>query len=89
MGRLLGALTTSVPLAQSVVKLEALACRRAVQFAMEIGLIEVIFEGTFDFSAYGHIIEDICSQAAAFQFSVFCHVSHNCNIVADALAKKS
>ena len=40
---------------------------------MEIGLIEVIFEsdsamviqsifqGTFDFSAYGHIIEDIRS----------------------------
>lgn len=43
-GVAIGALTMSVPLSQSVVELEALACRRAVQFAMEIGLIEVIFE---------------------------------------------
>ena len=37
-GEAIGALTMSVPLAQTVVELEALACRRAVQFAKEIGL---------------------------------------------------
>nr|POE73462.1 hypothetical protein CFP56_08765 [Quercus suber] len=94
-GEAIGALTMSVPLPQSVIEFEALACQWVVQFAMEIGLTEVIFEGdsvmviqaisqgTSDFSAYGHIIEDIRSQAAAFQFSVFCHASRNCNIVAD------
>ena len=63
----------TVPLSQSVVELEALACRRVVQFALELGLTEVIFEGnsammiqaisqrSSDLSAYGHIIEDIRS----------------------------
>ena len=37
-GEAIGALTMSVPLAQTVVELEALACRRAMQFAKEIGL---------------------------------------------------
>lgn len=68
----------TVPLAQTLVELEALACRRAVQFAMEIGLVEVIFEGdsamviqaisegTSDSSAFGHLIDDICMLAENF-----------------------
>ena len=35
----------SVPATQSIVELEALACRRAVQFAVELGLQDVVFEG--------------------------------------------
>ena len=42
-GEAIGALTTLVPLAQTVAQLEGLACRRAVQFAKEIGLSQVIF----------------------------------------------
>ncbi|KAK9993423.1 hypothetical protein SO802_023126 [Lithocarpus litseifolius] len=41
-GEAIDALTTSVPLAQTVVELEALACRRAVQFAKEIGLTQTL-----------------------------------------------
>ena len=41
----IGALSMSVPITQSVVELEALACRRAMQFAMELGLQDVVFEG--------------------------------------------
>ena len=41
----IGALSTSVLAAQSVVELEALACRRAVLFAVELGLQDVVFEG--------------------------------------------
>nr|POE88860.1 hypothetical protein CFP56_37397 [Quercus suber] len=41
----MGALSARVPLLQSVAMVEALACRRAVQFAVEIRLHEVIFEG--------------------------------------------
>ena len=44
-GEAIGALSTSVPAAQTVVELEALACRRAVLFAVELGLQDVVFEG--------------------------------------------
>ena len=44
-GEAIGALSTSVLAAQSVVELEALACRRAVLFAVELGLQDVVFEG--------------------------------------------
>lgn len=44
-GAVIGALSMHIPLPQSVAEVEALACRRAVQFAIEIGLHEGIFEG--------------------------------------------
>ena len=44
-GAVIGALSMHIPLPRSVAEVEALACRRAVQFAIEIGLHEVIFEG--------------------------------------------
>ena len=44
-GEAIGALTTLVPLVQTMAQLEVLVCRRAVQFAKEIGLSQVIFEG--------------------------------------------
>ena len=44
-GEAIGALTMPIPLSQTVAELEALACYRAVQFAMEIGIQRVIFEG--------------------------------------------
>ena len=45
-GDVIGALLfMPIPLSQSVAELEALACRRAVQFALEIGLRRVTFEG--------------------------------------------
>ena len=70
-GEAIGVLSMSVPAAQLVVELEALACRQAVQFAVELGLQDVVFEGdslqviqaiSQDNSGhltYGHIIEDI------------------------------
>ncbi|KAK7840646.1 putative ribonuclease h protein [Quercus suber] len=100
-GEAIGALTTSVPLAQTVAELEALACRRAVQFAREIGLTQVMFEGdsstviqavqegSSNVLPYGHVIEDIRMLALEFQSSVFTHVSRAYNVVADALAKKA
>ena len=100
-GEAFDALTTLVPLAQIVVQLEALACRRAVQFAKEIGLSQVIFEGDSsiviqavqegcsDVLPFGHVIKDIRVLALDLQFSSFSHVSRVCNVVADALAKKA
>ena len=80
---------------------EALACQRAVQFAVEIGLYEVVFEGdavviintiaqgSANQSLYGHIVDDILTQAFFLSSSVFCFAPRLCNIVADALAKRA
>ena len=67
-----------MPLSRAVADMEALACRKAVEFAIEIGLQRVVFEGdsamvittlnhnSAGLSSYGVIIEDICSQALVF-----------------------
>ena len=80
---------------------EALACRRAVQFAVEIGLHDVIFEGDAavvinaiskglaNQSLYGHLVDDILGQASHLHFSEFCFVPRSCNAVAAALAKRA
>ena len=86
-------------LPQSVAIVEALACRRAIQFAVEIGLHEVIFEGDAtvviqaiknreaDQSSYGHIVGDIQDQVSLLAFFYFYFVPRSCNRVADDLAK--
>ena len=97
----IGALSARVPLPQSVAMVEALACRRAVQFAVEIGLHDVIFEGDAavvinaiskglaNQSLYGHLVDDILGLASHLRFSEFCFVPRSCNAVADALAKRA
>ena len=82
--------------------MEALACRRVIQFAKEIGLQNVFFkgdsalviqainEGLLAQFIYGHIIEHVLHiPTVVFFFFFFCHVKHNSNKVADALAKKA
>nr|POE64106.1 hypothetical protein CFP56_08477 [Quercus suber] len=76
-----------VPLPQSVADVEALACRRAVLFAVEIGLRKVIFEGdaavviqaincgSAEFSSYGHIMDDITHHSSVLISSEFCFVN--------------
>ena len=99
-GAALGALSSSIPLAQSVANVEAFACLRAVKFALEIGLNRVVFEGDSaiiigaliqengEVASYGNVLEDIRQHVGAFQFVVFSHTSV-CNSIADALAKKA
>ncbi|XP_075650045.1 uncharacterized protein LOC142620574 [Castanea sativa] len=101
IGDVIGALSLPIPLSHLIVELEALACQQAVQFAWEIGLRRVTFEGDSTiviqaitcgdpkFLPFGNVIDDIRLQASAFQFLEFCNVKRNCNIVADALAKKA
>lgn len=94
-----GALSICVPLSHTVADMEALACQKAVEFAVEIGLQRVIFEGdsamvinalnqgSAGLSTYGVVIEAIRCQAMVFRSSVFNHASRSCNCVADAFAK--
>ena len=100
-GEAIGALSIPTPLSTSIAAMEALACRRAVIFAKQIGLRQVLFEGdsavviqaliqgNSTSSEYGNIIEDIRTLATDFDFCHFIHVKRNCNVVADALAKKA
>ena len=81
--------------------MESQACQRAIQFAVEIRLHRVVFEGESalvinaitqecaEFSSYGNIIDEIHYIAADFQFVKFNHVSRVCNCVTDVLAKNA
>nr|POE96263.1 hypothetical protein CFP56_54048 [Quercus suber] len=69
--------------------------------AADLGLHRIIFEGdaTSVFSAisqgkevltsYGNLVDDIRSLVSVFQFTQFVHVHCSCNVVVDALAKRS
>lgn len=70
-GAALGALSSSIPLAQSVADVEALECLKAVKFAHEIGLTRVVFEGDSAI-IIGALIQAI---GEVFQFVVFSHTS--------------
>ena len=100
-GEVEGALSSSIPMAQSVADLEALACLKAVQFALELGITRVVFEGDSAvvinallhgagaFASFGNILDDIRMLSAVFHFVHFVFVNRHCNSVADALAKKA
>jgi len=89
------ALSMPISLTQSVNEVEAIACRKAVQFAKELGLQKVTFEGDSSvminalsqgpgcLSSYEKVIDDILILAANFQFCEFSHVKRVCNVVAD------
>ena len=79
--------------------LEALACRRSIVFASELGLQDVVFEGDLEvifklltaelpcMAAFGHIIDESRSLAAIFRSATFTHTKRQGNKVADKLAK--
>ena len=81
-GEAIGALSSPIPMAQSVADLEALACLKAVQFALEIGNTQVVFEGDstviinallHDASAlasFDNILDDIQLHSIVFQSSL-------------------
>ena len=100
-GANLGALSMPVLLSSTIAELEALACLRAIQFATNLGLQRVIFEGdlTTIISAvshgysvmvsFGNIIDDVRHLLPRFSVVSFNHVHRLGNVVADALAKKA
>ena len=91
----------SVPFPNSIVKVEALACRRVVKFAFEIGIHEVIFEGhsmiviqalnhkSASEAPYGNMIDIILTHVSHLSCFEFNHVKCSCNRVANALVKKA
>ena len=83
----------------TVANLEALACRRAILFALELGLQDVVFEGDLEviinhlkadqpcLTASGHIIEEARTLSAKLRQASYSHTRRKGNKVADKLAK--
>ncbi|KAL0016437.1 hypothetical protein SO802_003506 [Lithocarpus litseifolius] len=100
-GAVLGALSMPISLSQTVNEMEAIACRKAVQFAKELRLQKVVFQGDSlvvinalsqgpgCLSSYWNVIDNILVLADDFQLCEFSHVKRVCNVVADMLAKKA
>ena len=64
--------SASIPLSQAVVDMKALACPKAVEFAVEIGLQRVIFEGdsTMVINALNHGSVGFSSHGRSICFSI-------------------
>lgn len=69
-GLVIGAFSEKINLPPSVIEAEALACRRAIILAMELGLQEAVFEGDSEIlmknmhsessslSRFGHLVDN-------------------------------
>ena len=80
--------------------LKRLACRRAINFALEIGTIEAEVDGNsaviinflnskgFCLVRYGHVIEDLRIATKDFKFISFSHARRTRNSVTQHLVKK-
>ena len=98
-GMVIAALSERISLPSTVEDVEALACRKAISFAIEMGLQDVIFEVDSEIiyrhlvsdstcmAAFGHIIEDSRRLITSLRKVSFSHVRRNGNRVADKLAK--
>ncbi|XP_030963888.1 uncharacterized protein LOC115985057 [Quercus lobata] len=90
-----------IPLPGTVVEVEALAARKALELALDCGLDRVILEGDCEIlmktlqttskslAQFGKIAEDIRVYASMFQDISFSHVRRNCNSVAHSLARRA
>ncbi|XP_050278447.1 uncharacterized protein LOC126720005 [Quercus robur] len=98
-GHVIGALSDRIFLPATVDEVEALACRKAISFALDLGVENVVLEGDSKTiiqalnsdsscaSSYGHIIDDIRVCALGFTSISFSHVKRQGNTIADSLAK--
>ena len=100
-GKVLHALAHRIVKPISVAAAEALACRRAMFFAKELGMMDCIFEGdaevivrairssNYSHLEYGNVIRDVRFLENYFSFCVFSHVKRQGNLVAHCLARSS
>ena len=98
-GHVIGALSDRIFLPVTVDEVEALACIKAISFASDIGVENVVLEGDSKTiiqalnadstcaSSFGHIIKDIRVLALDFASICFSHVKRQGNTVANSLAK--
>ena len=100
-GKVLSALSERIKLPPTMDDVEAMACRRAIEFAIENGLQQALFEGDSAtvinyiqagppcLASFGHIIEDAINLTSNLCYCSFSHVLQKGNIVAEKVAKLS
>lgn len=100
-GEVLAALFEKIPYPGSVVLVEILAARRAVQFILKLGITQTIFEGDSEIvykalkagdeghASIGQFVKDIMSIAGSLRTFSFSHIRRQGNCVAHALAKRA
>ena len=100
-GQAIATLSQKIKYPHSVEATEALAARRAVQFAIDLGLREAEIEGDsttitealktggYNQAVFGPIIEDARSLTSLMHIYIFSHVKRSGNIVAHTLARRA
>ena len=100
-GLVMASLSEVTPLPSTVIEVETLAARRAVEFALELGFENIILEGDSEIlikilnrssrslASFGHIINDINFLASRFACFSAIHVKRHCNRVAHSLARRA
>ena len=95
----MGAMSARRPQVNDSLEVEALACRRALQFAIDIGFSNLIIEGDSvqvmkaiksrkaDLSQLGHIFEDIQVLTSVLNQAKVEWVNRKANLVAHNLAR--
>ena len=95
----MASLSQLVPLPTTVAQVEALATRRVVEFALEIGITIAILKGDSNtiyrdlidsdpsLALHGHLIHDVKQLACSFNCIRYAHVRRQGNSVAHALVK--
>ena len=98
-GGVMASLSQQIPLPTIVAQVEALAARRAVEFAQELGFTRVIIEGDSEsickdlsnpspsLALHGLLIRDAHELALSFTSITFAQISRQGNIVAHSLAR--
>ena len=100
-GLVMASLSQLISLPYSVVEVETLVARRALELVVEIGIGRVVLEGdsavlmqtlkngTRSLAQYNHIANDILFLALYFSALKFSHVSCSRNKVAHSLARRA
>ena len=98
-GLVIAAMATRVPQLLQAIEVEALAARKALEFAQEMGLAEVLLEGDSSLlmaalnskkpvlAPYGLMIQDSLSLSSAFSKLSYSHTKREGNTVAHNLVQ--
>ena len=100
-GLIMASLTQQIPLPNSVIEVEVLAARKALERTIELGLDNITLEGDSEvlikslvngnnsLAHYGHLLTDIHVLMTRFSSLHLSHVMRHCNSLAHALARRA
>ena len=98
---IMASLTQQIPLPSSVIEVEVLAVRKALELTIELGfdnitlerdsevLIKYLVKDDNSLAHYGHLLVDIHVLMARFSLLRLSHVRRHCNSLAHALARRA